>query len=75
MQKPFMQKTHLPQTVVSGRKKVPSEKASLEKRLLENQDGKSGHLGIANTAQLYYLVNYTLLTRSFTVFCVFQSYN
>lgn len=40
--------------VVSGRHKVPSDKASLEERcLLENQDGKLGHLDIANTAKFY----------------------
>lgn len=40
--------------VVSGRHKVPSDKASLEEHcLLENQDGKLGHLEIANTAKFY----------------------
>lgn len=35
--------------VVSGRQKVPSDKAGFEKHcLLENQDGKLGHLDIAN---------------------------
>lgn len=56
LQKPFMQKTHLSQMVVSGSRKSQG-KGKLREALclLENQDGKLEHLDIANTAECYYL--------------------